>query len=119
MSGRGRTTRTERSSIGIRKSRASRSPGKTTDVYPCGGSARSGQRFARIRCPENNEQENKTMSYRIDAKHEVSRAQRLPIATLVLACAAAAVPVAHAQKLMSPATPAIITPPAGNSAFLL
>ena len=59
------------------------------------------------------------MSYRIDAKHRISRAQRLSIAALVLACAAAAVPGANAQNIMSPATPTIITPPEGNSAFLL
>jgi hypothetical protein len=59
------------------------------------------------------------MSYRIDAKHRISRAQRLSIAALVLACAGAAVPGANAQNIMSPATPTIITPPEGNSAFLL
>src|SRR6478752_1076009 len=53
------------------------------------------------------------MSYRIDAKRTISRAT-LSLAALFLVCTGA-----HAQNITPPATPAIITPPAGNSAFLL
>jgi len=41
------------------------------------------------------------------------------VAALVLACAFGTVTNAAAQKIASPTTPALITPPAGNSAFLL
>jgi len=41
------------------------------------------------------------------------------VAALVLACAFGTVTNAAAQKIASPATPAIITPPVGNSAFLV
>ena len=41
------------------------------------------------------------------------------MAALVLACAFGTVTNAAAQKIASPATPAIITPPVGNSAFLV
>jgi len=41
------------------------------------------------------------------------------MAALVLACAFGTVTNAAAQKIASPTTPALITPPAGNSAFLL
>jgi hypothetical protein len=41
------------------------------------------------------------------------------MAALVLACAFGTVTNAVAQKITSPTTPALITPPAGNSAFLL
>jgi hypothetical protein len=40
-------------------------------------------------------------------------------AALVFACAFGTVSFAAAQKIMSPATPAKITPPAGNSAFMV
>jgi len=41
------------------------------------------------------------------------------MAALVLACAFGTVTNAAAQKITSPTTPTLITPPAGNSAFLL
>jgi hypothetical protein len=43
----------------------------------------------------------------------------LYVAALVLACAFGTVTNVAAQKITSPTTPALITPPAGNSAFLL
>ena len=55
------------------------------------------------------------MSYRFHAKQKTSRVRTLFVAALVLGCAAGA----HAQSLTSPPTPAILTPPAGNTAFLL
>jgi hypothetical protein len=55
------------------------------------------------------------MSYRFHAKQKTSRVRTLFVAALVLGCAAGA----HAQSFMSPTTPAILTPPAGNTAFLL
>jgi hypothetical protein len=50
---------------------------------------------------------------------ETARVRSLYIAALVLACAFGTVTNAAAQKIASPTTPALITPPAGNSAFLL
>lgn len=49
---------------------------------------------------------------------KTARVRRLFGAALVLGCAFGTVPLAAAQKITSPTTPAIITPPAGNSAFL-
>src|SRR5712692_1241377 len=50
---------------------------------------------------------------------KTARVRRLYVAALAFACAFGTVTNAAAQKIASPATPAIITPPAGNSAFLL
>src|SRR5689334_13807535 len=47
------------------------------------------------------------------------RARGLYVAALMLVCAFGTVTSAAGQKITSPATPALITPPAGNSAFLL
>lgn len=48
-----------------------------------------------------------------------SRVRTLFAAALVIACAFGTVTNAAAQKLTAPTTPTTITPPAGNSAFLL
>ena len=45
--------------------------------------------------------------------------RKLVAAALVLGCAFGTVSTAAAQNLASPATPKLITPPAGNSAFLV
>src|SRR5712692_7023513 len=50
---------------------------------------------------------------------KTARVRRLYMAALVLTCAFGTVTNAAAQKIASPTTPALITPPAGNSAFLL
>jgi hypothetical protein len=51
---------------------------------------------------------------------QTTRTARVPfVAALVLGCAFGTVPSASAQRMTSPTTPAAITPPAGNSAFLL
>lgn len=50
---------------------------------------------------------------------KISRARRLFTAALTLGCAFATVTHAQAQSIPSPATPALITPPAGNKAFLV
>jgi hypothetical protein len=47
------------------------------------------------------------------------RVRNLFVATLVLGCAFGTVTYAGAQKITPPTTPNSITPPAGNSAFLL
>jgi len=47
------------------------------------------------------------------------RVRRLYMAALVVVCAFGTVTNAAAQRITSPTTPALITPPAGNSAFLL
>jgi hypothetical protein len=57
------------------------------------------------------------MNYNVDRKYNASRARSLTLTVLVLGCVLAA--GAHAQSLTTPATPALITPPQGNSAFLL
>jgi len=60
------------------------------------------------------------MSYNLDQKMEkTSRGRRLYVAALVFACAFGTVNHAAAQRITPPTAPAIITPPAGNSAFLL
>jgi len=46
-------------------------------------------------------------------------ARRLFIGALVFGCAACAIPRVYAQTVASPSTPAIITPPPGNAAFLM
>src|SRR4029077_15417056 len=48
-----------------------------------------------------------------------ARARRLFAAALVLGCAFGTATNAAAQKIASPPTPTLITPPVGNSAFLL
>jgi len=50
---------------------------------------------------------------------KTARVRSLYVMVFVLACAFGTVTNAAAQKIASPATPAIITPPAGNAAFLL
>ena len=60
------------------------------------------------------------MNYNIDQQvRKTARVRSLHVAALVLACAFGTVTNAAAQKITSPTTPARITPPAGNSAFLL
>jgi hypothetical protein len=56
-------------------------------------------------------------TYRDDSKN--SRGRTLFAAALALACAFGPLSRAQAQSLASPATPSLITPPPGNSAFLL
>src|SRR5437867_4650674 len=64
--------------------------------------------------------ENKSMSYNLDQKMEkTARGRRLFVAALVLGCAFGTVTNAAAQRITPPTTPAVITPPAGNSAFLV
>ena len=48
-----------------------------------------------------------------------SRARRLFAAALALGCAFAIPTDAHAQSIPSPTTPTLITPPVGNTAFLV
>src|SRR5678815_2639676 len=50
---------------------------------------------------------------------KTARVRSLYVAALVLAYAFGTVTNVAAQKITSPTTPALITPPAGNSAFLL
>ena len=60
------------------------------------------------------------MNYNVD--HQVkktARVRRLSVAALALGCAFGTVTHAAAQTLSPPTTPTAITPPAGNSAFLL
>src|SRR4051794_18088509 len=60
------------------------------------------------------------MSYNVDQKTEkVRRVQRVLAAAFVLGFGLARIPHAQAQDLQAPTTPAIITPPAGNSVFLV
>ena len=60
------------------------------------------------------------MSYNLDEKTgTTTRVPRLFTAALALGFAFAAVTNAQAQNLTRPITPAIITPPPGNSAFLV
>ena len=60
------------------------------------------------------------MSYNVNQQpKETARVRSLYVAALVFACAFGTVTNAAAQKIASPTTPALITPPAGNSAFLL
>ena len=60
------------------------------------------------------------MSYNFNQKPEkTARVRRLFVAALALGCAFTAVTNAQAQNLKTPTTPALITPPAGNSAFLV
>ena len=50
---------------------------------------------------------------------KTARVRSLYVAALVLACAFGTVTNAAAQRINSPTTPALITPPVGNVAFLL
>jgi len=60
------------------------------------------------------------MSYNLDQQvKKTARVRRLFGAALALGCALGTVTGAAAQTVKPPTTPAIITPPAGNSAFLL
>jgi hypothetical protein len=60
------------------------------------------------------------MSYRLGQQtKEPWRLRRLFIAALVLGCTFGTVTHAALKKIPSPRTPPIITPPAGNSAFLV
>ena len=60
------------------------------------------------------------MNFNFDRKIEkTARVRRLLVAALALGCAFGTVNQAAAQKIASPATPPLITPPAGNSAFLV
>ena len=60
------------------------------------------------------------MNYNVNQQTKTTaRVRSLHVAALVLACAFGTVTNAAAQKITSPTTPALITPPAGNSAFLL
>src|SRR6266496_3738636 len=60
------------------------------------------------------------MNYNVNQQTKTTaRVRRRYMAALVLACAFGTVTNAAAQKIASPTTPALITPPAGNSAFLL
>jgi len=60
------------------------------------------------------------MSYNLSQKTATaSRVRRRFAAALALACAFAAATHAQAQSIPSPTTPALITPPAGNTAFLV
>jgi len=52
-------------------------------------------------------------------RQTTKRIRRLPIAALALGCAFGGVNQAAAQAIASPATPSLITPEAGNTAFLL
>jgi hypothetical protein len=60
------------------------------------------------------------MSYNL--AHQIkknARVRRMFVAALALGCAFATITHAQAETIPSPTTPAIITPPAGNSAFLV
>jgi len=57
--------------------------------------------------------------YHHQQARKTTRVRRLFAAVLVLGCALGAVTNAAAQKVMPPKTPDAITPPAGNTAFLV
>src|SRR6267142_4013501 len=60
------------------------------------------------------------MNYNVDQQmKKTARVRSLYMAALVLAGAFGTVANAAAQKITPPTTPTLITPPAGNSAFLL
>jgi len=60
------------------------------------------------------------MSYNLSQQTKMTaRVRSLFVAALALGCAFGTVTHAVAQKITPPTTPPIITPPAGNSAFLL
>jgi hypothetical protein len=58
------------------------------------------------------------MTYNVDQQiRKITRVQRLFVAALALGCAFGA--IAHGQNISPPATPTLITPEVGNSAFLV
>ena len=60
------------------------------------------------------------MSYNVDQQtKKTARVRRLFAAALALGCAFGTVAHAQTQNITSPTTPPLITPPAGNSAFLV
>ena len=60
------------------------------------------------------------MSYKVSQHtRKTARSRSLFVAVLVLGCAFGTVTHAAAQKIASPPTPTLITPPEGNAAFLL
>ena len=60
------------------------------------------------------------MNYHVDHKHSHDRRiWRLCEVAIALAFAFVAAPPAAAQNMVTPSTPALITPPPGNSAFLI
>lgn len=60
------------------------------------------------------------MRYNFDPKMKKTvRVQRLFVAALALGCACATVTAAQAQNITPPTTPAKITPPEGNIAFMV
>jgi len=60
------------------------------------------------------------MTYNVDQQtKKTARARRLFVTALALGCAFAAAGPTQAQTVTPPTTPAKITPPAGNSAFLV
>jgi hypothetical protein len=66
------------------------------------------------------ELEEKEMSYKLSQQTtRIARVRSLCGAALVLGCGFATVTAASAQMVSPPPTPAAITPPAGNSAFVL
>jgi hypothetical protein len=60
----------------------------------------------------------KRMNHKQEAKN-TARFRKLVVAVFALACAFSTVTNAAAQRITTPTTPTAITPPAGNSAFLL
>jgi len=64
--------------------------------------------------------EKKDMSYNLGQQlKKAARVRRLFVAVLVFGCVFATVTAASAQNVVPPPTPAAITPPAGNSAYLV
>jgi len=64
--------------------------------------------------------ENKRMNYNPDQQpKKIAPVQEMFAAALVLGCALSTATSAAAQSITPPTTPVLITPPAGNSAFLL
>src|SRR5260370_22708911 len=60
------------------------------------------------------------MSYNVDQQtKKTARVRRLFVAALALGCAFGTVPHAQAQHVTPPTTPPLITPPVGNSPFLV
>ena len=58
------------------------------------------------------------MTYNVDQQEKMTeRRRKLFVATLALGCAFGT--IAHAQNVTPPPTPTLITPPEGNSAFLV
>src|SRR5215471_11079333 len=61
----------------------------------------------------------KQMNYIVDQQQKKAASRRLFAAAIVLGCAFGTVIHAQPQNIASPTTPSIITPPEGNSAFLV